>query len=102
MLTVSSGDVIPQLPTKEIMSAGKNLMLMTLLENYDGKHIEMVSRIIRGDNWMAINLFTNKIYRSSHVHQKLNASDGCKQHNLQRLIIQMKLYTSTGIVHKSL
>lgn len=43
MLTVSSGDVIPQLPTKEMLSAGKHLMLMTLLENYDGKHIEMVS-----------------------------------------------------------
>ncbi len=60
MLTVSSGDVIPQLPTKEIMSAGKNLMLMTLLENYDGKHIEMVSRIMGRVNWMAINLSTIK------------------------------------------
>lgn len=47
MLTVSSGDVIPQLPTKEMLSAGKHLMLMTLLENYDGKTIEMVSFLER-------------------------------------------------------
>lgn len=62
LLTVSSGDVIPQLPTKEITMAGKffrsfllniwligssiytgkHLILMTLIENHDGKMIEMV------------------------------------------------------------
>lgn len=42
LLTVSSGEVIPQLPTKDITLAGKHLLLMTLLENHDGKLIEMV------------------------------------------------------------
>ncbi|KAJ6640769.1 Ephexin-1 [Pseudolycoriella hygida] len=42
LLTVSSGDVIPQLPTKEITMAGKHLILMTLIENHDGKMIEMI------------------------------------------------------------
>ena len=46
LLTVSSGDVIPQLPTKEMIAAGKNLILMTLLENYDGKTIEMVRDVL--------------------------------------------------------
>lgn len=40
---MSSGDVIPQLPTKEMSSVGKHLIIMTLLENYEGKTIEMVS-----------------------------------------------------------
>jgi hypothetical protein len=43
LLTVSSGDVIPQLPTKDMASIGKHLMIMTLLENYEGKTVEMVS-----------------------------------------------------------
>lgn len=43
LLNVSSGDVIPQLPTKEMMTAGKHLILLTLLENYEGKTIEMVN-----------------------------------------------------------
>lgn len=42
MLAVSSGDVIPQLPTKEMSNVGKHLILMTLLENFEGKTIEMV------------------------------------------------------------
>ncbi|KAG4069581.1 hypothetical protein HA402_002644 [Bradysia odoriphaga] len=42
LLTVSSGDVIPQLPTKEITMAGKHLILMTLIENHDGKMVEMI------------------------------------------------------------
>ena len=46
MLTVSSGDVIPQLPTKEMSTVGKHLILMTLLENYEGKTSEMVGGII--------------------------------------------------------
>lgn len=44
MLTVSSGDVIPHLPTKEMSNVGKHLILMTLLENHEGKTIEMVRR----------------------------------------------------------
>ncbi|XP_055686129.1 uncharacterized protein LOC129791767 isoform X2 [Lutzomyia longipalpis] len=42
MLTVSSGDVIPQLPTKDVALAGKHLILMTLLENHEGKTIELI------------------------------------------------------------
>lgn len=42
MLTVSSGEVIPQLPTKDLPLAGKHLIFLTLLENHDGKMIEMV------------------------------------------------------------
>lgn len=41
LMTVSSGDIIPQLPAKEIMG-GKHLFFMTLLENHEGKMIEMV------------------------------------------------------------
>lgn len=42
MLTVSSGEVIPQLPTKDVPLAGKHLIFMTLLENHEGKMVEMV------------------------------------------------------------
>lgn len=42
LLTVSSGDIIPQLPIKELSTAGKHLMLITLLENHENKLVEMV------------------------------------------------------------
>ncbi|KAH8366065.1 hypothetical protein KR093_008829 [Drosophila rubida] len=43
MLTLASGDTLPQLPTKDIKdSTSKNLMLMTLLENYERKTVELV------------------------------------------------------------
>ncbi|XP_034480468.1 uncharacterized protein LOC117786368 isoform X3 [Drosophila innubila] len=43
MLTLASGDTLPQLPTKDIKDpTSKNLMLMTLLENYERKTIELV------------------------------------------------------------
>ncbi|BFF99303.1 rho guanine nucleotide exchange factor 5 [Drosophila madeirensis] len=43
MLTIASGDTLPQLPTKDIKDqAGKNLILMTLLENCDRKTVELV------------------------------------------------------------
>lgn len=45
MLTASSGDVIPQLPTKDVAMAGKHLILMTLLENHQGKTVELVRRL---------------------------------------------------------
>ncbi|KAH8302565.1 hypothetical protein KR044_008282, partial [Drosophila immigrans] len=43
MLTLTSGDSLPQLPTKDIKDPiSKNLMLMTLLENYERKTVELV------------------------------------------------------------
>ncbi|XP_053674265.1 uncharacterized protein LOC128724567 [Anopheles nili] len=42
LLTVSSGDVVPGLPAKEMQTIGKNLIIMTLLENHEGKTIEMI------------------------------------------------------------
>lgn len=42
LLTVNSGDVVPQLPTKEMQAIGKHLIIMTLLENHEGKTVEMV------------------------------------------------------------
>lgn len=45
MLTISSGDLLPQLPTKDINQTGKNLILMTLLENHERKTIELVSKV---------------------------------------------------------
>ncbi|EDW18493.1 ephexin-1 isoform X2 [Drosophila mojavensis] len=43
MLTLTSGDNLPQLPTKDIKDpTSKNLMLMTLLENHERKTIELV------------------------------------------------------------
>ncbi|XP_052899126.1 uncharacterized protein LOC128305622 [Anopheles moucheti] len=41
LLTVSSGDIVPGLPAKEMQTIGKNLIIMTLLENHEGKTIEM-------------------------------------------------------------
>ncbi|XP_049290661.1 uncharacterized protein LOC125767797 [Anopheles funestus] len=41
LLTVSSGDIVPGLPAKEMHAIGKNLIIMTLLENHEGKTIEM-------------------------------------------------------------
>uniref|UniRef100_A0A182T1I5 Guanine nucleotide exchange factor tim n=1 Tax=Anopheles maculatus TaxID=74869 RepID=A0A182T1I5_9DIPT len=42
LVTVSSGDIVPGLPTKEMQTLGKNLIIMTLLENHEGKTIEMI------------------------------------------------------------
>ncbi|XP_030385065.1 rho guanine nucleotide exchange factor 5 isoform X2 [Scaptodrosophila lebanonensis] len=43
LLTIASDDSLPQLPTKDIKDqTGKNLILMTLLENYEGKTVELV------------------------------------------------------------
>ncbi|XP_058464720.1 uncharacterized protein LOC131438610 [Malaya genurostris] len=42
LLTVNSGDVVPQLPTKEMQAIGKHLIIMTLLENHEGKTAEMI------------------------------------------------------------
>lgn len=43
LLNVSNGDIIPQLPVKDLQAAGKHLIVMTLLENHDNKMVEMVS-----------------------------------------------------------
>jgi neuronal guanine nucleotide exchange factor len=42
LLQLSSGDVIPQLPVKDINQAGKYIMFMSLLENCIGKPIDLV------------------------------------------------------------
>ncbi|XP_016985215.2 uncharacterized protein LOC108048822 isoform X1 [Drosophila rhopaloa] len=43
MLTLAAGDSLPQLPTKDLKDqAGKNLILMTLLENSERKTVELV------------------------------------------------------------
>lgn len=42
LLTVNSGDIVPQLPTKEMQAIGKHLIIMTLLENHEGKTVEMI------------------------------------------------------------
>ncbi|XP_050093691.1 serine-rich adhesin for platelets [Anopheles aquasalis] len=42
LLAVSSGNVVPGLPTKEMQALGKNLIIMTLLENHEGKTVEMI------------------------------------------------------------
>lgn len=57
MLTVSSGEVIPQLPTKDLPLAGKHLILLTLLENYDGKMIEMVTFLVKFSKYILISFF---------------------------------------------
>lgn len=45
MLTIASGDSLPQLPTKDLNSqSSKNLILMTLLENHERKTVELVSK----------------------------------------------------------
>ena len=46
LLTVSSGDIIPQLPVKDVQAAGKHLLLVTLLRNCDNKQLEMVGMIL--------------------------------------------------------
>lgn len=44
MLTLSTYDSVPQLPTKDIKDpTSKNLMMMTLLENFERKTVELVS-----------------------------------------------------------
>lgn len=43
LLQVSSGDIIPQLPAKDINQVGKYIMFMSLLENCIGKPIDLVS-----------------------------------------------------------
>nr|XP_036670548.1 rho guanine nucleotide exchange factor 5 isoform X2 [Drosophila suzukii]XP_036670549.1 rho guanine nucleotide exchange factor 5 isoform X2 [Drosophila suzukii] len=43
MLTLAAGDSLPQLPTKDLKDqAGKNLIVMTLLENSDRKTVELI------------------------------------------------------------
>lgn len=54
LLTVNSGDIVPQLPTKEMQAIGKHLIIMTLLENHEGKTIEMVrkKKELQGASWV--------------------------------------------------
>lgn len=42
MLTLNAGESIPQIPGRDTSLAGKHLMCITLLENHEGKMIEMV------------------------------------------------------------
>ncbi|CRL00131.1 CLUMA_CG013410, isoform A [Clunio marinus] len=42
LLQLSSGDVIPQLPAKDVNNAGKFIMFMSLLENCIGKPIDLI------------------------------------------------------------
>lgn len=42
LLQLSSGDVIPQFPTKDINNTGKYIMFMSLLENSAGKPVDLV------------------------------------------------------------
>ncbi|XP_055384121.1 putative uncharacterized protein DDB_G0282133 [Condylostylus longicornis] len=42
MVTLAVGDSIPHLPIKDANQIGKNLILLTLLENHEGKTIEMI------------------------------------------------------------
>lgn len=42
LLSVSSGESIPQLPTKDTNQTGKNLILMTLLENHENKSVDFI------------------------------------------------------------
>jgi hypothetical protein len=43
LLQLSSGDVIPQLPVKDMSTTGKYIMFMSLLENHAGKPVDLVS-----------------------------------------------------------
>lgn len=49
LLTVASGDVLPQLPTRDVPQAGKHLLCVTLLENHEGKTVEMVSARVKSE-----------------------------------------------------
>uniref|UniRef100_A0A9I3EGW4 Guanine nucleotide exchange factor tim n=1 Tax=Anopheles dirus TaxID=7168 RepID=A0A9I3EGW4_9DIPT len=42
LLTVTSGAIVPGLPAKEMQAIGKNLIIMTLLVNHEGKTVEMI------------------------------------------------------------
>lgn len=42
LLQLSSGDVIPQFPAKDINHTGKYIMFMSLLENHAGKPVDLV------------------------------------------------------------
>jgi len=42
VLTITSGDFVPQLPSRNSLSF-KHLIVMALLENYEGKPVELVS-----------------------------------------------------------
>ncbi|KAL7052666.1 hypothetical protein ACKWTF_004956 [Chironomus riparius] len=43
LLQLSSGDVIPQLPVKDMSTTGKYIIFMSLLENNAGKPVDLVS-----------------------------------------------------------
>lgn len=59
MLTITSGDALPQVPTKDLNSqTSKNLILMTLLENHQRKTSELVSACALIIIWNIFN-FTN-------------------------------------------
>jgi hypothetical protein len=59
LLQLSSGDVIPQLPPKDINQAGKYIMFMSLLENCIGKPIDLVSSARRSTNFQLLTAFSH-------------------------------------------
>lgn len=99
MLTVSSGEVIPQLPTKDLPLAGKHLICLTLLENHDGKMVEMVINILLLIFFSHI-LLIRIVRRSYRVQRKQIVSDGCTPWNHQRRRIRTKNSTNNGIVRR--
>jgi hypothetical protein len=56
LLQLSSGDAIPQFPSKEINSAGKYIIFMSLLENYTKKPVDLVGKLC---NLILIKFFVN-------------------------------------------
>lgn len=46
LLQLSSGDVIPQFPPKDINQTGKYIIFMSLLENHAGKPVDLVRLIL--------------------------------------------------------
>lgn len=100
LMTVSSGDVIPQLPAKDLVMGGKHLILMTLLENHDGKMVEMVGTDLKFSILLAPNHLHNFL-RYSLVNRKRIVNDGFRQPNRPHLKTPTKSCMNNGTVHRS-
>lgn len=85
MLAITAGDLIQQLPSKDLLhnTASKNLIVMTLLENYEHKTIEYVCiYIVISCRFKEVKSVTYRLmfsqFRYYHVLRCLSRNVGCK------------------------
>lgn len=77
---------------------GKNLILLTMLQNHENKTVEMVSKIVTRKMFGGLSITLNA--RSYHAHLSLTGLVGWKPLRLGHRTIRRRRFTKNGIVPK--